>query len=502
MFNKSIKTTITLGLLLGLASCGGGSGNDKKSDTKTTGYFIDSPVKGINYECGDFRGITDEKGAFSCETAPVTFKLGEMPIGTLISFTKDNKMYPQDLLGLPRNNFTDEKLIKLIRLIQSLDDDEDISKSINIKSEVSTIFTANLDFDKSMLEILAAPANGDLVSQEDAIKHLQNSMGADAHIKNAQDGNDDIENTSDDILEDVINNFSENNDSDSRNPLDGVDIDALSSDNNTTKESLPREDDLDSTPTGDIDALIDENDSDSENTSGDVDVDGLVDEQNSDDKNPSGDVDVDGLVDKQNSDDKTPSGDVDIDGLIGNTDNKNIGTGYYVDSAIEGVKYECGNQSGTTDSNGTFSFEEGKNCIFRLEGILLREVNAIDLENKMILLEDNIDNARLLQSLDNDGNADNGITLSQNMLDALSTSDLTAVPINDAEIQSFFTELGVTDIAGFDGAIVTLDETKEHLKDTKEEINRLQEIIDNNNVSEEEIENMTDELELGLDSLG
>jgi len=462
MFNKSIKTTITLGLLLGLASCGGGSGNDKKSDTKTTGYFIDSPVKGINYECGDFRGITDEKGAFSCETAPVTFKLGEMPIGTLISFTKDNKMYPQDLLGLSRDNFTDEKLIKLIRLIQSLDDDEDISKSINIKSEVSTIFTANLDFDKSMLEILAAPANGDLVSQDDAIKHLQNSMGADAHIKNAQDGNDDIENTSDDILEDVINNFSENNDSDSSNPLDGLDIDALSSDNNTTKETLPHEDDLDSTPAGDIDALTDENDSDSKNTSGDVDVDGLV----------------------------------------GNTDNKNIGTGYYVDSAIEGVKYECGSQSGTTDSNGTFSFEEGKNCIFRLEGILLREVNAIDLENKMILLEDNIDNARLLQSLDNDGNADNGITLSQNMLDALSTSDLTAVPINDAEIQSFFTELGVTDIAGFDGAIVTLDETKEHLKDTQEELNRLQEIIDNNNVSEEEIENMTDELELGLDSLG
>jgi hypothetical protein len=116
----------------------------------------------------------------------------------------------------------------------------------------------------------------------------------------------------------------------------------------------------------------------------------------------------------------------------------------------------------------------------------------------MILLEDNIDNARLLQSLDNDGDADNGIEISQEILDGLIASDLTAVPIGDAEIKDFFKELGVTDIAGFDGAIKTLDETNKHLKETKGEIKRLQEIIDNNNASEEEIEGMTDRIELDL----
>ena len=29
-----------------------------------------------------------------------------------------------------------------------------------------------------------------------------------------------------------------------------------------------------------------------------------------------------------------------------------LGTGFYVDAAVKGVSYECGNQSGTTDSDG------------------------------------------------------------------------------------------------------------------------------------------------------
>ncbi len=517
---KNIKNiTVALGLLLGLTACGGGdSDSDKKTDNKITGHFIDSPVKGINYECGDIKGITDSSGAFSCEKAPVTFKLGEMEIGTLNAFTKDNKMYPQDLLGLSRDNFTDEKLIKLIRLIQSLDDDEDISKNINIESDVSEVFTSSLDFDKSMLEVLSAPANGDLVSQEDAIKHLQNSMGADAHLENRDEGGDDIESTSDDILEDVVNNFSDDNESNSSSPLDGVDVDALSGDNNLTEDTIPKDDDdSSSNPLGDIDALTtggeeessssseenplansdreneNEDKEDSKDSADELDVNALIDENSDNNKNSADEVDIDALIDENSGDNKN---DTDTDAL---TSEKKTGIGYYVDSAVEGVQYECGDQSGVTDSNGTFTFEEGERCVFKLEGIVLRQVNAVDLKNKMILLEDNIDNARLLQSLDNDGDADNGIEISQEILDGLIASDLTAVPIGDAEIKDFFKELGVTDIAGFDGAIKTLDETNKHLKETKGEIKRLQEIIDNNNVSEEEIEGMTDRIENDLD---
>ncbi len=178
MLKKLIYILLYASLLLGLSACG----TDSIDNNRRTGYFIDSPVKGINYDCGDISGVTDAQGSFSCEKPPITFKLGEMKIGILKSFTKDNKMYPQDLLGLRRENFSDKELIKLIRLLQSLDDDEDISKTITITSDMATSFTSNLNFSKSIFEILASPAKGTLVSEEDAIKHLQNSMGADAHI--------------------------------------------------------------------------------------------------------------------------------------------------------------------------------------------------------------------------------------------------------------------------------------------------------------------------------
>ena len=526
MFNNSINMLLLSTLIAGFTSCGGGDSNNKK-DTRTTGYFIDSPVKGLNYECGDIKGITDSKGAFSCDNAPVTFKLGKMQIGVLKSFTKDNKMYPQDLLGLRRDNFTDEKLIKLIRLLQSIDDDEDISKNINITKDVSDSYTENLNLDKSMLAILVAPSNGNLISEEDAIRHLQNSMGADAHLQAPKDStSDDAESTSNAILDDVVNNLAENNNSNSSsNPIgdinsltgseDGdvdtnslangsnnVDTDALAdegSKSDMNADTLANESgnsdndmDSDSLANGSGNNNIDANSIVDENSKNGVDANSIVDE------NSKNDVDADSMVDENNKND------IDTDSIVDDssdsaTNKKKIGTGHYVDSAVKGVQYECGDQSGITDVNGTFTFEEGKECIFKLEGILLRNVKAVDLKDNMTLLEDNIDNARLLQSLDNDGDADNGIEISKNILDGLIASDLTAVPVGDTEIKAFFKELGVTDIAGFDGDIVTLDETKQHLTDTKNEIERLQEIVDNNNVSEEETESMVDNIDNDLD---
>lgn len=47
-------------------------------------------------------------------------------------------------------------------------------------------------------------------------------------------------------------------------------------------------------------------------------------------------------------------------GCGGSSTTASIGTGTYVDSAVEGVTYSCGTQSGVTDKNGTFHFEKVK----------------------------------------------------------------------------------------------------------------------------------------------
>ncbi len=87
------------------------------------------------------------------------------------------------------------------------------------------------------------------------------------------------------------------------------------------------------------------------------------------------------------------------------------GTGYYLDSAVEGVDFTCGTQSGVTDAEGKFVFEKGKNCNFELAGIKLREMTADELADGIKVVETNGSAAALLQTLDADGNASNGITI-------------------------------------------------------------------------------------------
>lgn len=404
MFKNSVNIMITAGLLLGITACGGG-GSDDSTSNKTAGHFIDSPVEGLNYECDTVKGVTDSNGTFFCEKAPITFKLGEMTLGTLNAFTKDTKVYPQDLLELPRDNFTDEKLIKLIRLLQSIDDDGDITESINITSDISKKYSSNLNFETAILEVLTAPANGDLIDAEDAIAHLQDSMGSDAHINGNKDE--------------------------------------------------------DTTP--------------STETNG-IDVEGVVQDGIKGIDEESNETSDSSIEEASNADD--------------------IGTGFYVDSAIEGVQYDCGSESGITDSNGTFTFEEGKRCIFTLGEMVLREVNPEDLENKMTLVEDNLETAQLLQSLDTDNDADNGIEIGKEVLDKIIAEDLTQLPVGDDEIKEFLS--GFAEIEGFEGELVQLDEVKTHLEATKKELERLEEIL----ITEEDIESTTDGIESMLESLG
>ena len=51
---------------------------------------------------------------------------------------------------------------------------------------------------------------------------------------------------------------------------------------------------------------------------------------------------------------------------------KKTGTGFYIDSAVSGIKYVCGTENGVTDKDGTFTYEKGQNCTFSLNGIVLR----------------------------------------------------------------------------------------------------------------------------------
>lgn len=94
-------------------------------------------------------------------------------------------------------------------------------------------------------------------------------------------------------------------------------------------------------------------------------------------------------------------------------------TGVFVDSAVEGVSYSTATQSGVTNSSGEFSYLQGEDVSFSIGSLVFpsmlaaEQLSPVDMalsSSDPIATTTNI--ARLLQSLDQDGNPENGITIS------------------------------------------------------------------------------------------
>ena len=165
--------------VLVLVGCGSSSGNknDDANESKGT-VLLDSPLVGVTYVCEEPKdpGVvkkTDSEGRFECDKAPVTFKIGGLVLGSIDNLDKDF-VIPQDILGLKRSNFTDPKLIALLRLLQSMDDDGNISETITITEEMSHKFDAvDEEFNADHLDVYAGKAGIDvLVTEEEARGHL------------------------------------------------------------------------------------------------------------------------------------------------------------------------------------------------------------------------------------------------------------------------------------------------------------------------------------------
>jgi len=147
------------------------------------------------------------------------------------------------------------------------------------------------------------------------------------------------------------------------------------------------------------------------------------------------------------------------------------GTGYYVDSPVEGVDYSCGNQNGKTSDSGKFIFEKGKGCTFSLAGVKLRETSSSQLTDGGKVFEDNENVARFLQSLDNDGNPDNGIFIHDNVRNELpnalaangSQGEVPTGGTLDAVVASLDNS-----VPTFGGYVRTEDEVQDHLEETRD----------------------------------
>ena len=106
-------------------------------------------------------------------------------------------------------------------------------------------------------------------------------------------------------------------------------------------------------------------------------------------------------------------------------------TGVLVDAFVEGVTFETATQSGITNVDGRFAYIDGEMVTFSVGGIVLGTVAGAPLISPVELsgAVSSIDQVAInqlvfLQSIDEDQNLLNGITITQATRDAAATQTL------------------------------------------------------------------------------
>jgi len=94
-------------------------------------------------------------------------------------------------------------------------------------------------------------------------------------------------------------------------------------------------------------------------------------------------------------------------------------TGQFLDSPVAGLQYMTATQSGLTNIAGEFDYAVGESVIFSIGDIQFNSVNAASYITPLDIFNVTVSNdiavinmSRLLQSLDQDGDSSNGISIS------------------------------------------------------------------------------------------
>lgn len=146
-------------------------------------------------------------------------------------------------------------------------------------------------------------------------------------------------------------------------------------------------------------------------------------------------------------------------------------TGVFVDSPVEGASYTTQTQTGITNVSGEFSYLVGEQVTFSIGAIQLpavaaaTQVTPIDISassTNPTAMTTNI--ARLLQSLDLDGNPDNGITIPTTAAESSANLNF------DVSTENFANDTAVINLVANSGsvttALVSADAANAHLNTT------------------------------------
>ena len=160
------------------------------------------------------------------------------------------------------------------------------------------------------------------------------------------------------------------------------------------------------------------------------------------------------------------------------TDTMATRTGSFVDSPVQGLYYETETQGGITDEDGMFSYMPGETVTFYIGETVLGRATAESIMTPLHLVEGAEDETNtvvtnmgmLMQSLDQDGNTDNGIMISSEVSDIMSnmTIDFNLDNTdfqNQEEMLEMFDTMNDMEIFGEEvRMMVTPEDAQEHMR--------------------------------------
>lgn len=146
-------------------------------------------------------------------------------------------------------------------------------------------------------------------------------------------------------------------------------------------------------------------------------------------------------------------------------------TGTFQDSPVQGLSFKTSSGlTGTTNAAGEYQYEEGDVVTFSIAGSELGTTIASDVVTPLNLVQsfENADKGtnilRFLQSVDEDGNPDNGITLSENVLTIIESAPVnfntdSATFEGDSSVAAALGEVGL-------GALISESDARAHFEGT------------------------------------
>jgi len=180
-----LQTIVTTIFGLSLIGCSSGSSSENSSPTSTVkeAQLVDSAIQGVDYTTNSLSGITDESGTFQYNSTDttITFKVGSLTLAdfNLSKLNSDNKLLPADIFDVNRTNTTDANLLKFIRVVQSLDNDNNPDNGILIDDNTKGFLSTDInikDANISQLQTIMTNANKTLKLERASREHYKSTL--------------------------------------------------------------------------------------------------------------------------------------------------------------------------------------------------------------------------------------------------------------------------------------------------------------------------------------